>query len=245
MAGIPASQQQDGSSIRSSLAGVDAGLLPSPDGMKLYAGVGSSNNIAESGMAVEEGRAAVYELDLANGSSRILQAACAIRRAWHGANDRRTLDGGQRARRGLGDETPPDYLTSVRSGGFYGWPIATGGGRWTIGCRRIGAVAKAITRTMRSAGTPRRWAASHSTLGRLLPGFPEGMAIIWAARLRRPQHAGGYKVVFVPFANGRPVGPPRDISRGFSHRTSEDYGRPVGVTLGPDGSVLVADDVGD
>src|SRR5882757_9016172 len=97
-------------------------LLPSPDGKKLYAGVGSLSNIAETGMAVEEGRAAIYELDLANGSSRIFASGLrnAVGLAWEPQTG--VLWTVVNERDGLGDETPPDYLTSVRDGGFYGWP---------------------------------------------------------------------------------------------------------------------------
>ena len=97
-------------------------LLPSPDGKKLYAGVGSLSNIAEMGMEVEEGRAAIYELDLADGTSRIFAAGLrnAVGMAWEPNTG--VLWTVVNERDGLGDETPPDYLTSVRDGGFYGWP---------------------------------------------------------------------------------------------------------------------------
>jgi glucose/arabinose dehydrogenase len=97
-------------------------LLPSPDGRKLYAGVGSLSNIAESGMAVEQGRAAIHELDLADGSSRIFASGLrnAVGMAWEPQTG--VLWTVVNERDGLGDETPPDYLTSVRDGGFYGWP---------------------------------------------------------------------------------------------------------------------------
>ncbi len=97
-------------------------LLPSPDGTKLYVGVGSLSNIAENGMEVEEGRAAIYELDLASGSSRIFAGGLrnAVGLAWEPGTG--VLWTVVNERDGLGDETPPDYLTSVRDGGFYGWP---------------------------------------------------------------------------------------------------------------------------
>src|SRR5256885_8790337 len=97
-------------------------LLPSPDGRKLYAGVGSLTNIADNGMEAEEGRAAIYELDLANGISRIFAGGLrnAVGMAWEPKTG--VLWTVVNERDGLGDETPPDYLTSVRSGGFYGWP---------------------------------------------------------------------------------------------------------------------------
>src|SRR3954469_7666985 len=97
-------------------------LLPSPDGRKLYAGVGSQSNIAETGMAVEQGRAAIHELDLQSGQSRIFASGLrnAVGMAWEPTTG--VLWTVVNERDGLGDETPPDYLTSVRDGGFYGWP---------------------------------------------------------------------------------------------------------------------------
>ncbi len=97
-------------------------LLPSPDGRKLYAGVGSLTNIADTGMEAEQGRAAIYELDLADGSSRIFAGGLrnAVGIAWEPQTG--VLWTVVNERDGLGDETPPDYLTSVRDGGFYGWP---------------------------------------------------------------------------------------------------------------------------
>lgn len=97
-------------------------LLPSKDGKKLYAGVGSLSNIGENGVEVEEGRAAIYELDLVNGTSRIFAGGLcnAVGMAWEPQTD--MLWTVVNERDGLGDETPPDYLTSVRDGGFYGWP---------------------------------------------------------------------------------------------------------------------------
>jgi glucose/arabinose dehydrogenase len=220
-------------------------LLPSPDGTKLFVGVGSLSNIAENGMAVEEGRAAVYELDLGSGSSRIF--ASGLRNPVGLAWEPRTgvLWTVVNERDGLGDETPPDYLTSVRDGGFYGWPYCYWG--QTVDDRvpqDPAAVAKAITPDYALGGHTASLGLCWLPAG-TLPGFPEGMAIGQHGSWNRST-LSGYKVVFVPFANGRPVGPPRDILTGFlapDERVS--YGRPVGVTIGPDGSVLVADDVGD
>jgi glucose/arabinose dehydrogenase len=220
-------------------------LLPSPDGQKLFVGVGSLSNIAEYGMAVEEGRAAIYELNLADGSSRIF--ASGLRNPVGLAWEPRTgvLWTVVNERDGLGDETPPDYLTSVRDGGFYGWPYCYWG--QTVDDRvplDPIAVAKAITPDYALGGHTASLGLCWLPAG-TLPGFPEGMAIGQHGSWNRST-LSGYKVVFVPFANGRPAGPPRDILTGFlapDERVS--YGRPVGVTLGPDGSVLVADDVGN
>ena len=220
-------------------------LLPSPDGTKLYAGVGSLTNIAENGMAVEQGRAAIYELDLASGSSRIFAFGLrnAVGLAWEPTTG--ALWTVVNERDGLGDETPPDYLTSVRDGGFYGWPYCYWGR--TVDDRvpqDAAAVATAITPDYALGGHTASLGLCWLPAG-TLPGFPDGMAIGQHGSWNRSK-LSGYKLVFVPFANGRPAGPPRDILSGFLAPDEKvSYGRPVGVTLGPDGSVLMADDVGD
>jgi glucose/arabinose dehydrogenase len=220
-------------------------LLPSADGKKLFVGVGSLSNIAEYGMAVEEGRAAIYQLDLTDGSSRIF--ASGLRNPVGLAWEPRTGDLWTvvNERDGLGDETPPDYLTSVRDGGFYGWPYCYWG--QTVDDRvpqDPAAVARALTPDYALGGHTASLGLCWLPAG-TLPGFPEGMAIGQHGSWNRST-LSGYKVVFVPFENGRPAGPARDILTGFlapDERVS--YGRPVGVTLGPDGALLVADDVGD
>jgi glucose/arabinose dehydrogenase len=220
-------------------------LLLSPDSKKLYAGVGSSSNIADNGMTEEEGRAAIYELDLAGGSSRIFAGGLrnAVGMAWEPQTG--VLWTVVNERDGLGDETPPDYLTSVRDGGFYGWPYCYWG--QTVDDRvpqDPAAVAKAITPDYALGGHTASLGLCWLPAG-TLPGFPDGMAIGQHGSWNRST-LSGYKVVFVPFANGRPSGPARDILSGFlAPDERESYGRPVGVTLGRDGSVLVADDVGD
>ena len=148
-------------------------------------------------------------------------------------------------RDGLGDETPPDYLTSVRDGGFYGWPYCYWG--QTVDDRvpqDPAAVAKAITPDYALGGHTASLGLCWLPAG-TLPGFPDGMVIGQHGSWNRST-LSGYKVVFIPFVNGRPSGPPRDILSGFLAPDEKvSYGRPVGVTLGPDGSLLVADDVGD
>src|SRR5437660_2070321 len=220
-------------------------LLPSADGKKLYAGVGSLSNIAENGMEVEEGRAAIYELDLAGGTSRIFASGLrnAVGLAWEPNTS--VLWTVVNERDGLGDETPPDYLTSVRDGGFYGWPYCYWG--QTVDDRvpqDPAMVAKAIQPDYALGGHTASLGLCWMPAG-TLPGFPDGMVIGQHGSWNRST-LSGYKVVFIPFENGRPSGPARDILSGFlAPDEKESYGRPVGVALGPDGSVLVADDVGD
>ena len=221
-------------------------LLASPDGGKLYVGVGSLSNIGDHGMAAEEGRAAIYEFDRASGRARIFASGLRnpVGMAWEPQTG--VLWTVVNERDGLGDETPPDYLTSVRDGGFYGWPYCYWG--QTVDDRvpqDPALVAKAITPDYALGGHTASLGLCWMPAG-TLPGFPDGMVIGQHGSWNRSM-LSGYKVVFVPFENGRPSGPLRDILSGFlapDERAS--YGRPVGVTIGPDGSsLLVADDVGD
>jgi glucose/arabinose dehydrogenase len=220
-------------------------LLPSPDGRNLFVGVGSLSNIGDEGMAAEEGRAAIYELDPATGGSRVFASGLRnpVGLAWEPQTG--VLWTVVNERDGLGDETPPDYLTSVREGGFYGWPYCYWGQTVDDRVKQDPAmVAKAITPDYALGGHTASLGLCWLPAG-TLRGFGDGMAIGQHGSWNRST-LSGYKVVFVPFENGRPAGPPRDILSGFlapDERAS--YGRPVGVTIGPDGSVLVADDVGD
>ena len=220
-------------------------LIASPDGRKLFVGVGSFSNIAESGMEIEARRAAIHELDLDSGHMRIFASGLRnpVGMAWEPTAG--MLWTVVNERDGLGDETPPDYLTSVRDGGFYGWPYCYWG---KIVDDRVpqdpALVATAITPDYALGGHTASLGLCWLPAG-TLPGFPDGMVIGQHGSWNRST-LSGYKVIFVPFENGRPAGPPRDILTGFlSPDEKASYGRPVGVSLGPDGSLLVADDVGD
>lgn len=221
-------------------------LLPSVDGKKIYIGVGSLSNIGEHGMEAEEGRAAIYEFDVATEQSRIFASGLrnAVGMAWepHSADLWTVVN----ERDGLGDETPPDYLTSVRDGGFYGWPYCYWGK--TVDDRvpqDEALVATALQPDYALGGHTASLGLCWMPAG-TLPGFPDGMVIGQHGSWNRSK-LSGYRVVFIPFENGKPSGVPRDILSGFlapDERVS--YGRPVGVTIGHDRkSLLVADDVGD
>jgi len=222
-------------------------LLPSPDGQRLYVGVGSLTNIAEGGMDVEEGRACIYELDLETKHCRVFAGGLRnpVGMAWEPRTQRLWTVVNERD--GLGDETPPDYLTSVADGGFYGWPYCYWGK--TVDDRVPQDAAKVAT-----ALTPEYALGGHTaSLGLCwmpsgtLPGFDEDGMVIGQHGSWNRSTLSGYRVVFIPFAGGRPAGAPRDILSGFlAPDESVSYGRPVGVVVGPDGhSLLVADDVGD
>jgi glucose/arabinose dehydrogenase len=220
-------------------------LLPSADKRKLYIGVGSLSNIGDYGMEKEEGRAAIHEFDTASGTDRIFASGLrnAVGMAWEPSTG--VLWTVVNERDGLGDETPPDYLTSVREGGFYGWPYCYWG--QTVDDRvpqNPAMVANALTPDYALGGHTASLGLCWLPSG-TLPGFPDGMAIGQHGSWNRSK-LSGYKLVFVPFVAGRPCGAPRDILSGFlAADEKESYGRPVGVTIGPHGSVLVADDVGN
>jgi glucose/arabinose dehydrogenase len=221
-------------------------LIASPDKTKIYAGVGSLSNIGDEGMEAEEGRAAIWELDLATGKARIFASGLrnAVGTAWEPQTQ--TLWTVVNERDGLGDETPPDYLTSVQDGGFYGWPYCYWGK--TVDDRvpqDAALVARAITPDYALGGHTASLGLCWMPEG-TLPGFPDGMVIGQHGSWNRST-LSGYKLIFVPFTNGHPSGPPRDILWGFlSEDEKVSYGRPVGVKIGPDKrSLLMADDVGD
>lgn len=220
-------------------------LQASTDGTKLYVGVGSLSNIAESGFAAEVDRAAIMELDLTTGKNRTFASGLRnpVGMAWEPTHGKLWTVVNERD--GLGDETPPDYLTSVTDGGFYGWPYSYWG--QTVDDRvtpqDTALVARAIVPDYALGGHTASLGLCWHPEG-TLPGMPAGMIIGQHGSWNRSK-LSGYKVVLIPFVDGHPNGAPIDLLTGFlapDERTS--HGRPVGVAVAADGSVLVADDVG-
>ncbi len=220
-------------------------LLANADGSKLYVGIGSDTNIADAGLAREDGRACIAEFDTA--SQTLRPFATGLRNpvglAWQPQTG--ALWTVVNERDGIGDETPPDYLTAVRDGGFYGWPFCYWG---NIVDDRVpqdpAKVATSLTPDYALGGHTASLGLCWLPAG-TLPGFPDGMVVGQHGSWNRSR-LSGYKVIFVPFANGLPSGPPRDILTGFLSADERlSFGRPVGVALAKAGALLVADDVGN
>jgi glucose/arabinose dehydrogenase len=220
-------------------------VVASPDGSKLYATVGSNSNIGENGMSAEEGRAAIWEYDLATRQKRLF--ATGIRNPngldfepatgvmWTVSNERDEI----------GPDVPPDYLTSVKAGGFYGWPYSYWGQNVDsrVKPQRPDLVAKAIKPDY---GLGPHTASLGLTFYRAdaFPAAYRDGAFVGQHGSWNRQPLSGYQVVFVPFAGGRPQMPARPFLTGFLNAENKIQGRPVGVAVDQRGALLVADDVG-
>lgn len=221
-------------------------LLASPDGGKLYVSVGSNSNVAENGMDAEEGRAAIWEIDVASGAKRLYATGLRnpVGMAW--GPDGKTLWTAVNERDELGSDLVPDYMTSVRDGGFYGWPYSYFGQHvdTRVAPQRPDLVARAIVPDYalgpHTASLGLAWSGGARLSGRYADGMFVGQHGSWN---RDPR--SGYKVIFVPFAQGRPDGPAVDVLTGFLNESGEAQGRPVGVAVDRQGGLLVADDVGN
>jgi glucose/arabinose dehydrogenase len=222
-------------------------LAASPDGRKLYATVGSNSNAAEHGIEIEEGRAAIWEIDRATGAHRIF--ASGIRNANGMAFEPRTgaLWCVANERDEIGGDLVPDYLTSVTDGGFYGWPYSYYGQHVDERAQpqRPDLVARAIVPDYALGSHTASLGLAYSDGGAQLRQFGAGMFVGQHGSWNRKPRSG-YKVVFVPFRDGRPAGDPVDVLTGFlDDEAGVAYGRPVGVALDRQGALLVADDVGN
>jgi glucose/arabinose dehydrogenase len=222
------------------------GLIASRDGARLYVSVGSNSNVGENGLDKEERRAAILEIDPANGGARVF--ASGLRNPVGMAFEPQTnaLWAVVNERDELGSDLVPDYLTSVQDGGFYGWPWSYFGQHvdTRVKPENPDMVAKAIVPDYalgnHVAALGLAFARGEPMPERYRNGAFIGEHGSWN---RRPR--SGYKVVFVPFADGRPAGEPVDILTGFVSDKDEAFGRPVGVAIDKAGALLVADDVGN
>jgi len=221
-------------------------LIASADGRKLYATVGSNSNVGENGMDEETGRASIWEIDRASGDHRIF--ASGLRNAngmawepvtgalWTSVNERDEL----------GNDLVPDYMTSVRDGGFYGWPYSYFGQHVDerVKPQRPDMVATAIAPDYALGAHTASLGLAYSSDNSLAAPFQRGMFIGQHGSWNRNPRSG-YKVVFVAFTEGKPTGLPLDVLSGFVNDEGEAYGRPVGVAFDASGALLVADDVGN
>jgi glucose/arabinose dehydrogenase len=221
-------------------------LLASPDGSKLYVSVGSNSNVAESGMEVEVGRAAIWEVDVKTGSHRVYASGLRnpVGMAWGGAGQ--TLWTVVNERDELGSDLVPDYLTSVRDGAFYGWPYSYYGQHVDARVQpaQPALVASAVVPDYALGPHTASLGLAASSGSRLPAPFEGGMFVGQHGSWNRSPHSG-YKVVFVPFRDGRPTGLPLDVLSGFLNDAGQAQGRPVGVVIDSQGALLVADDVGN
>jgi glucose/arabinose dehydrogenase len=221
-------------------------IIASRDGSRLYVTVGSNSNVGENGMENEDRRAAILEIDPATGRSRVF--ASGLRNpnglAWQPQTG--ALWTAVNERDELGSDLVPDYMTSVKDGGFYGWPYSYYGQHVDERVKppRPDLVAKAIV--------PDYALGAHTASlglvfyeGTLLPKHYAGGAFVGQHGSWNRKPRSGYKVIFVPFDNGHPIGAPENVLTGFVNADGEALGRPVGVAVDRAGALLVADDVGN
>jgi glucose/arabinose dehydrogenase len=221
-------------------------LIVSADGSKLYVGVGSNSNVAENGIEREEGRAAIWEIDAQTGKHRIFASGLRnpVGMAWEPETS--VLFTVVNERDELGSDLVPDYLTSVRDGGFYGWPYSYFGSHVDTRVKpsRPDLVAKAIAPDYALGPHTASLGLAYSRGSSLPPPFDNGMFVGQHGSWNRKPRSG-YKVIFVPFASGKPFGVTIDVLTGFVRENGDAMGRPVGVAIDRRGALLVADDVGN
>jgi glucose/arabinose dehydrogenase len=221
-------------------------VIASRDGSKLYVTVGSNSNVGENGIEEEEGRAAVHEIDLATGKIRLF--ASGLRNpnglSWNPENGALWVAVNERDE--IGSDLVPDYMTSVQEGAFYGWPYSYYGQHVDerIQPQKPDLVARAIKPDYALGPHTASLGLTFNTGDRLGAEMKNGAFVAQHGSWNRVPRSG-YKVIFVPFSDGKPSGPPKDILTGFLDQDDKARGRPVGVAIDKSGALLVADDVGN
>ena len=221
-------------------------LIADPSGERLYVTVGSNSNVAENGLPAEEGRAAIWQVDRATGAHRLF--ATGLRNpnglAWDDTGT--VLWTVVNERDELGSDLVPDYLTSVRDGGFYGWPWSYYGQHVDTRVQppRPDNVAAALVPDY-ALGPHTAALGLVSARGTRLPEPYRNGVFVGEHGSWNRQPFSGYRVVFVPFRDGRPAGPAIEVLGGFLSDTGRAHGRPVGLAVDRTGALLVADDVGN
>ena len=220
-------------------------LTVSPDGTKLYAGVGSNSNITENGLAAERGRAAIWEIDRATGAHRLYATGLRNPNGLNFEPTTHVLWAVVNERDELGPDLVPDYLTSVKDGAFYGWPWSFWGQHVDprVMPQNPAMVAKAIMPDYSLSSHVAPLGMTFST-GSSLPAAYRGGAFVGEHGSWDRFPLNGYKVVYIPFANGRPNGMAQDVVTGFANTKNQARGRPVGLAMDNTGGLLIADDVG-
>jgi len=221
-------------------------LIAGADGQKLYVGVGSNSNAAENGLAAESERASVWEINPGSGEHRIYASGLRnpVGLAWEPQTGALWVAVNERDE--MGDHLPPDYMTGLHAGAFYGWPFSYYGQHIDarVKPQNSDLVAKAIAPDYALGAHTASLGLCWSGGSTLPEPFRQGMFVGQHGSWNRKTHSG-YKVIFVPFADGKPSGAPIDVLTGFLSAKDEALGRPVGVAMDKRGALLVADDVGD
>ncbi|MER8669799.1 sorbosone dehydrogenase family protein [Mesorhizobium sp. M1156] len=221
-------------------------LVASPDGSLLYVGIGSNSNVAENGIEAEKNRAAIWQVDRATGRSRIFASGLRNPNGLSWEPQTGALWAVINERDELGPNLVPDYLTSVKDGGFYGWPYSYYGQHLDprVMPQRPDLVAKAIVPdyALSSHVAPLGLAFYTATS---LPDAYRGGAFVGEHGSWNRTRFNGYKVVFVPFSGGRPSGVATDVVTDFLDKDNKARGRPVGLAVDKTGALLIADDVGN
>ncbi len=221
-------------------------ILADRDGKMLYITVGSNSNIADKGIEMEKGRAAIWQLNLETGKQRIFASGLRNPNGLAWEPETGVLWTTVNERDELGSDLVPDFLTSVQNNGFYGWPYSYFGQHIDprVKPQRPDLVEKAITPDY-ALGTHTASLGLASSKGAALPEqFKNGMFVGQHGSWNR-EPPSGYKVIFIPFEQGKPNGYPLDVLTGFLNRKGDALGRPVGVAIDKQGALLVADDVGN